>query len=93
MKKIYTTIEYTDGAVHENIRIYAADKIAAAKTARLNDIPWVEGPEAHSLLAYQAARRAGITSADNYDDWMATVADFELSTEDTHAEDPTPPTA
>lgn len=90
MKKIYATIEYADGTMHEKVRIYAADKINAAKTARMNDVPWVEGPEAHSLLAYQAVRRRGLTQADNYEDWMTNVVDFELSNDEA---DPTTPTA
>lgn len=91
MKKVYVTIEHTDGTVRDALRVHAADKIRASQIARTNSIPWEEGPQTHALLAYAAERRALATDAPDFDAWLDTVIDFELSNE-APAGDPTAPT-
>lgn len=88
MKKIFISIEDTAGHITSGIRLLAVDRIKAAKIARMNSIPWEESPEAHALLAYCAARRSGHTTAEDFDQWLAGVADYELTNDDP-AEDPT----
>ena len=91
MKRFTFDLETTDGTIHSGVRIYAADRLKAVKIARTNEIPWEDGPEAHALLIFAAVRRLGLTTADNFDDWMNEVVDFALGASDD--EDPTTQTA
>lgn len=91
MKKFTFDLEMADGTIHKGARIFAADRLKAVKIARTNEIPWEDGPEAHALLIFAAVRRLGLTTADNFDDWMNEVVDFALGATDD--EDPTTPTA
>lgn len=90
MRKFYAAVETTDGAITENVRIYAADRIRAAAMARTRGIPWEDGPEAQALLIYAAMRRTQKTDALEFDDFLAQVIDFQVSADED--EDPTTPT-
>jgi hypothetical protein len=79
MKKIYLDIETADGTVHEHVRVLAADKVRAARIARLSDIPLGDNPEVAELLAFAATTRAGIVAADDLDAWRTQVLDFAAS--------------
>lgn len=93
MKRLYVTIEDATADKPTTVRLLAHDRIKAAKIARTNSIPWEEGPECHGLLAYAAARRSGLTTADDFDAWLESVLDYEITAEDRTADaDPTRPT-
>lgn len=85
MKKIYLNVENLDGTLIEGVRLLAADRIKANKIARMNDIPWEENPQCHGLLVFCALRRTGQTGADNFEDFINQVADYEI-TSDTQGE-------
>lgn len=94
MKRLYVTIEDTTADKPTTVRLLAHDRIKAAKIARTNSIPWEEGPECHALLAYAAARRAGLTSADDFDAWLESILDYEITVDEPTGAvaDPTRPT-
>lgn len=92
MKKIYINVENLDGTIIEGVRLLAADRIKANKIARMNEIPWEENPQCHGLLVFCALRRTGQTLADNFEDFIEQVADYEITNDapnQPEGEDPT----
>lgn len=91
IRKLMFTLEDLDGVVAGPVRILAIDKINAESSARNQGWPWADNPRIHSLMGFYAAKRVGITDAENYNDFMATLADFTIGDdEDDDDEDPTP---
>lgn len=93
MKKLFISIEMTDGTAHENLRIFAADRVRASEIARTNSVPWEDTPKCHALLGYCTVKRLGLTDAPDFDTWMDNVVDFSLSNDAPDFADPTTQTA
>lgn len=92
MKKFYITVENIDTTVNGPVRMLAADRIRANSIARMNNMEWSDNPQCQALLAFAAMRRASLTQAENFDDWLAQVADFEITDQAPESEVTTDPT-
>lgn len=90
MRALYVTAENLDGTRHQGVRVLAADRVRAQAVARANSVPWAEGPQCESLIAWAAMHRSGATTA-LYEQWLEEVADFALTNTAPHEdeEDPT----
>lgn len=88
MIKSYLDIETADGTVHECVRVVAADKIRAAKIARLNGVPTDSAIELAEFIAFATATRTGIVEADNLEEFRAQVIDYGASDKEPES-DPT----
>lgn len=94
MKRVYVNVETLDGTIHEGLRLLAIDRIRAHRTARMTGIEWEESPVCQALVTHAAAQRLGLPNTEDFDTWMNTVADFEMTNdapEGAHAVDPTQP--
>ena len=92
IRKLMFTLEDLDGVVAGPVRILAIDKINAESSARNQGWTWADNPRIHWLMGFYATKRAGLTTAENYNEFMATMADFTIGADDQDAddEDPTP---
>ena len=89
MKRFTVTIELRDGSTTDPIRILAVDKINASRSARMAGIPWDDNAECLALMALNAARRVGMTSAEGLTSFLDEIADNEISGADESEPDPT----
>lgn len=85
INKIQVTFEQLDGTTVGPVRVLAHDKIKTESTCRKQGWDYSDGPRAHTLMGYFAARRAGLTDAPDYPAFMDQVADYAI-TNDTGTE-------
>lgn len=91
IKPLFFTWEDTSGTVNGPVRIFATDKIGAESTCRKQRWDYADTPRVHCLMGFYAARRNGATGAQNFDEFMATLVDFNISnTESDDDEDQEP---
>lgn len=87
MRKFNAIIERAS-SISTPIRLLAADKLKAARSARMNSIPWEDTPECQALMVFMAAKRTGFTTCDSLDDFLDEIEDYTIE-EDTSGVDPT----
>lgn len=90
MRKTIVTFEMISGAVHEDVRVLAADKVHAEATARKAGWPLEDGPRLGVAITYAVALRTKVTDASSVGDFMADLADFEMSNVQPGEDDPDP---
>ena len=89
MRSFSITIEHADGNMPAPIRLLTADKINAARSARLNSIPWEDTPECQSLMVFMAAKRARLTDADSLAEFLEEINDYTIEENTADSVDPT----
>lgn len=88
MKKLFISMESTTGTVYDRMRLLAADRVKAQKIARMNNIPWDNGPECETLLCFTLSQRTGALPAPDLDTFLENLADWQITFEDV-SDDPT----
>lgn len=88
MKRLFIDYELTDGTVGTT-RVYAADKVLAEKTCRMNSWPVEDGPRLMTIMLYSALKRTNAIT-DDYETFVdATLVDYQARSEDMDEENPT----
>ena len=88
MKKMSTTFELNDGAVHGPIRVIFADKIQWEKSSRANGWPESEFT-LQSFLTWHAAKRTGITTM-GYEEFLDSLIDIQIENKEDEESDGDP---
>lgn len=83
MQKLYAQIELSDGTEH-TLRVLLADKILASKTAAIHkwDIQGKNEIDYSAVMAYSAAKRAGLTESTFNDFLDNDLIDLFMSNEE-----------
>lgn len=88
MKRLFIDYELEDGTVG-SARVYAADKVLAEKTCRMNSWPVEDGPRLMTIMLYSALKRTKAIT-DDYETFVdATLIDYQARSEDMDEENPT----
>lgn len=88
MKRLFIDYELENGTVGTT-RVYAADKVIAEKTCRMNSWPVEDGPRLMTIMLYSALKRTKAIT-DDYETFVdATLIDYQARSEDMDEENPT----
>ena len=88
MKRLFIDYELENGTVGTT-RFYAADKVLAEKTCRMNSWPVEDGPRLMTIMLYSALKRTKAIT-DDYETFVdATLIDYQARSEDMDEENPT----
>lgn len=88
MKRLFIDYELENGTVGTT-RVYAADKVLAEKTCRMNSWPVEDGPRLMTIMLYSALKRTKAIT-DDYETFVdATLIDYQARSEDMDEENPT----